>query len=129
MDGLGASELTGGGLCERPLYFSNETESTTAGNGALGLPSMSRTAPWKWTTTPPCYIKAAGADAYDNYSDEYQAAVDAVADRLEEIAPVRAEARRESLIEDAQSQLDEARPRSSGRRPTPRPSWPKPKPS
>ena len=109
VDGLGASELTVVGFVKDPLYFSNETESTTAGNGALGLAVYVPDGALEIDYYAACYIKAAGADAYDNYSDEYQAAVDAVADRLEEIAPVRAEARRESLIEDAQSQLDEAR--------------------
>ena len=109
VDGLGASELTVVGFVRDPLYFSNETESTTAGNGALGLAVYVPDGALEMDYYAACYIKAAGADAYDNYSDEYQAAVDAVADRLEEIAPVRAEARRESLIEDAQSQLDEAR--------------------
>ena len=109
VDGLGASELTVVGFVKDPLYFSNETESTTAGNGALGLAVYVPDGALEMDYYAACYIKAAGADAYDNYSDEYQAAVDAVADRLEEIAPVRAEARRESLIEDAQSQLDEAR--------------------
>ena len=97
VDGLGPEELTVVGFVTDPLYFSNETESTTAGNGALGLAAY-----------VPDDIKAAGADAYDNYSDEYQAAVDAVSARLEEIAPARAEARRESLIADAQAQLDDA---------------------
>ena len=109
VDDLGASELTVVGFVKDPLYFSNETESTTAGNGALGLAVYVPDGALEMDYYAACYIKAAGADAYDNYSDEYQAAVDAVADRLEEIAPVRAEARRESLIEDAQSQLDEAR--------------------
>ena len=109
VDGLGASEFTVVGFVKDPLYFSNETESTTAGNGALGLAVYVPDGALEMDYYAACYIKAAGADAYDNYSDEYQAAVDAVADRLEEIAPVRAEARRESLIEDAQSQLDEAR--------------------
>lgn len=109
VDGLGASKLTVVGFVKDPLYFSNETESTTAGNGALGLAVYVPDGALEMDYYAACYIKAAGADAYDNYSDEYQAVVDAVADRLEEIAPVRAEARRESLIEDAQRQLDEAR--------------------
>lgn len=109
VDGLGASKLTVVGFVKDPLYFSNETESTTAGNGALGLAVYVPDGALEMDYYAACYIKAAGADAYDNYSDEYQAVVDAVADRLDEIAPVRAEARRESLIEDAQRQLDEAR--------------------
>ena len=108
VDGLGLEELTVVGFVTDPLYFSNETESTTAGNGALGLAAYVPDGSLEMDYYAACYIKAAGADAYDNYSDEYQAAVDAVSARLEEIAPGRAEARRESLIADAQAQLADA---------------------
>ena len=104
-----ASELTVVGLVKDPLYFSNETESTTAGNGALGLAVYVPDGSLTMEYYASCYVKAAGADSYDNYSDEYQAAVDAVADRLEEIAPARAVQRREELIDDAQTQLADAR--------------------
>ena len=109
VDGLGSGQLTVVGFVKDPLYFSTETESTTAGNGALGLAAYVPDGSLEMDYYAACYIKAAGAGAYDNYSDEYQAAVDAVAARLEEIAPLRAEARRESLIADAESQLAEAR--------------------
>ena len=109
VDGLGSGQLTVVGFVKDPLYFSTETESTTAGNGALGLAAYVPDGSLEMDYYAACYIKAAGADAYDNYSDEYQAAVDAVAARLEEIAPLRAEARRESLIADAESQLADAR--------------------
>ena len=109
VDGLGSGQLTVVGFVKDPLYFSTETESTTAGNGALGLAAYVPDGSLEMDYYAACYIKAADADAYDNYSDEYQAAVDAVAARLEEIAPLRAEARRESLIADAESQLADAR--------------------
>ena len=105
---LAEGEVTVVGFVTDPLYFSNETESTTAGNGALGLAAYVPDGSLEMDYYAACYIKAAGADAYDNYSDEYQAAVDAVSARLEEIAPARAEARRESLIADAQAQLADA---------------------
>ena len=109
VDGLGSGQLTVVGFVKAPLYFSTETESTTAGNGALGLAAYVPDGSLEMDYYAACYIKAAGAGAYDNYSDEYQAAVDAVAARLEEIAPLRAEARRESLIADAERQLADAR--------------------
>ena len=109
VEDMEASELTVVGLVKDPLYFSNETESTTAGNGALGLAVYVPDGSLTMEYYASCYVKAAGADGYDNYSDEYQAAVDAVADRLEEIAPARAVQRREELIDDAQTQLADAR--------------------
>ena len=46
---------------------------------------------------------------YDNYSDEYQAAVDAVAEKLKAIQSVQCTARREELMDTANDKLTEAR--------------------
>ena len=56
-----------------------------------------------------CYIKAENAGLYDNYSDEYQAAVDAVAEKLKAIQSVQCTARREELMDTANDKLTEAR--------------------
>ncbi len=108
-DGVDTDTLTVVGFVKDPLYFSTQTESTTAGNGVLGmavyLPEGSLTAGYYAS----CYIRAAGTDGLDGGSDEYQAAVDAVMDRLEAIGPDRAALRREELIESAQTQLADAR--------------------
>ena len=81
-DSLSRTEYTVVGLVQDPLHFSSDQETTTAGDGVLDdivfVPDGSLTADY-YTV---CYIKAENADLYDNYSDEYQAAVDAVADRL-----------------------------------------------
>lgn len=56
-----------------------------------------------------CYIKAENADLYDNYSEEYQAAVDAVAENIKAIQSQRCDIRRAELIEDANAKLTDAR--------------------
>ena len=101
--------LTVVGFVKDPLYFSNETESTTAGNGALGMAIYVPDGSLTMDYYASCYIKAAGADQYDNYSDEYQEIVDTIMDRLEAISADQSAQRREDLIDAAQSQLDEAR--------------------
>ena len=101
--------LTVVGFVKDPLYFSNETESTTAGNGALGMAIYVPDGSLTMNYYASCYIKAAGADQYDNYSDEYQEIVDTIMDRLEAISADQSAQRREDLIDAAQSQLDEAR--------------------
>ena len=106
---LAEGEVTVVGFVTDPLYFSNETESTTAGNGALGLAVYLPDGSLTMDYYASCYIKAAGAGQYDNYSDEYQAAVDAVKTRLEGIAAGQAAQRRDELIQSARDQLDEAR--------------------
>ena len=107
--GLDTDTLTVVGFVKDPLYFSNETESTTAGNGALGMAIYVADSSLSMDYYASCYIKVAGADQYDNYSDEYQQAVDTVKDRLEAISARQAAQRRDDLIDSAQAQLDEAR--------------------
>ncbi|OUN38532.1 ABC transporter permease [Faecalibacterium sp. An77] len=101
--------LTVVGFVKDPLYFSNETESTTAGNGALGMAIYTPDGSLTMDYYASCYIKVADAAQYDNYSDEYQAAVDTVMDRLEAISAQQSDQRRNDLIDSAQAQLDDAR--------------------
>ena len=108
-DGLSAKTFTVVGNVQDPTHFSTDAESTNAGDGTLDgivfVPQGSLTADY-YTI---CYIKAENADLYDNFSDEYQQAVDAVADRLTAISDAQCETRRAQLIDDANAQLDEAK--------------------
>ena len=108
-DGLSAKTFTVVGNVQDPTHFSTDAESTNAGDGTLDgivfVPQGSLTADY-YTI---CYIKAENADLYDNFSDEYQQAVDAVADRLTAISDAQCETRRAQLIDEANAQLDEAR--------------------
>ena len=108
-DSLSRTEYTVVGLVQDPLHFSSDQETSTAGDGMLDdivfVPDGSLTADY-YTV---CYIKAENADLYDNYSDEYQAAVDAVADWLTAISDAQCVTRRESLITDANEKLADAK--------------------
>ena len=108
-DGLSAKTFTVVGNVQDPTHFSTDAESTNAGDGTLDgivfVPQGSLTADY-YTI---CYIKAENARLYDNFSDEYQQAVDAVADRLTAISDAQCETRQAQLIDDANAQLDEAR--------------------
>ena len=108
-DGLSAKTFTVVGNVQDPTHFSTDAESTNAGDGTLDgivfVPQGSLTADY-YTI---CYIKVENADLYDNFSDEYQQAVDAVADRLTAIRDAQCETRRAQLIDEANAQLDEAK--------------------
>ena len=108
-DGLSVKTFTVVGNVQDPTHFSTDAESTNAGDGTLDgivfVPQGSLTADY-YTI---CYIKAENADLYDNFSDEYQQVVDAVADRLTAISDAQCETRRAQLIDEANAQLDEAR--------------------
>ena len=58
-DDLSTQTLTVVGFVTDPLYFSTETESTTAGNGALGLAAYVADGSLTMDYYTTCYIKAA----------------------------------------------------------------------
>ena len=97
------------GIVQDPMHFSVDAESSTAGNGTLDtlvyLPAGSFTTDY-YTA---CYLSVEGADQWDNYSDEYEAAVEPVAQRLEKLGEVQSVRRREELIQDARDALEDAR--------------------
>ena len=108
-DGLARTSYTVVGQVQDPLHFSSDQETSTAGDGVLDaivyVPDGQLTAVY-YTV---CYIKAENADQYDNYYDEYQAAVDDVADRLTAISGAQCTTRRETLIDDATAKLADAK--------------------
>ncbi len=108
-EGVTEQVFTVVGTVQDPLHFSTDSESSTVGSGQLNcilfVPQGTLTADY-YTV---CYVKAENAGLYDNYSDEYQAAVDAVAENLKAIQAVQCAARREELMADASTQLAKAR--------------------
>ena len=108
-DGLTRTTYTVVGQVQDPQYFSANQETSTAGDGVLDALVFvpDRSLDLDYYTA--CYVKAKNADQYDNYSDEYQAAVDAVADRLTSISDAQCVARREALIHDANAKLTDAK--------------------
>ena len=108
-ESIAHTEYTVVGRVQDPQYFSSSQETTTAGDGVLDafvfVPEGELTADY-YTV---CYLKVADAAQYDNYSEEYQDAVDAVADRLTDISEGRCSIRRAQLIDDANARLDDAK--------------------
>ena len=108
-EGVSGQVFTVVGTVQDPQHFSSDSESSTVGDGQLDcilfVPEGTLTADY-YTV---CYIKAENAGLYDNYSDEYQAAVDAVAEKLKAIQSVQCTARREELMDTANDKLTEAR--------------------
>ena len=113
------------GTVQDPQHISTDKESSTAGSGQLNaivfLPEGSLTTDY-YTA---CYIKAENAGLYDNYSEEYQAAVDAVAENIKAIQSQRCDIRRAELIEDANAKLTDARAEYDSQRRRPSRSLPK----
>lgn len=108
-DGLARTSYTVVGQVQDPLHFSSDQETSTAGDGVLDAIVYVSDGQLTADYYTVCYIKAENADQYDNYSDEYQVAVDAVADRLTAISDAQCTTRREALIDDATAKLADAK--------------------
>ena len=108
-EGTKHKEYTVVGLVQDPQHISTDKESSTVGNGQLNYIAYVLDGELTADYYTACYIKAENAGQYDNYSQEYQEAVDQVADRLEQISDAQCVQRREQLIDTANQKLDEAR--------------------
>ena len=84
-EGTKHKEYTVVGLVQDPQHISTDKESSTVGNGQLNYIAYVLDGELTADYYTACYIKAENAGRYDNYSQEYQEAVDQVADRLEQI--------------------------------------------
>ena len=103
------TEYTVVGQVQDPQYFSATQETSTVGDGILDALVFVQDGELTADYYTVCYLKVADAAQYDNYSDEYQTAVDTVADRLDAISKEHCVARQAQLIEDATTQLDDAK--------------------
>ena len=103
------TEYTVVGQVQDPQYFSATQETSTVGDGILDALVFVQDGELTADYYTVCYLKVADAAQYGNYSDEYQTAVDTVADRLDAISKEHCVARRAQLIEDATTQLDDAK--------------------
>ena len=107
--GLGRTEFTVVGAVQDPQYISNNPETSTAGDGTLDQIVFVPEGNFTTDYYTACYIKAAGVQGLSAYSDEYQDAMDTVADRISGISTGQCQVRRTQLIEDAQHQLADAK--------------------
>lgn len=97
------------GVVQSPMNFSIDNETSTAGDGTLDfiayLPETDFTADYLSV----CYLTVEGARGMDTYSAEYDAVIEPVQKRLEEISESRVEIRRDAIVSEAQAELDDAK--------------------
>ena len=75
-EGTKHKEYTVVGLVQDPQHISTDKESSTVGNGQLNYIAYVLDGELTADYYTACYIKAENAGQYDNYSQEYQEAVD-----------------------------------------------------
>ena len=81
------------GIVRTSYYFSVDRESATIGDGTVALKMYVGEESFSQEAYSEIFATVAGAQALDSASDEYQAAVDAVADRVEAVSGARCTAR------------------------------------
>ncbi|HIX12970.1 MAG TPA: FtsX-like permease family protein [Candidatus Anaerofilum faecale] len=106
---LAADSFTVVGIVRTPTNFSADDETVTVGDGKADLLAYLPESAFDTDIYSTIYLTVEGAAALDTYSDEYQAVIDPVTERLEELGEVRSEVRREQVVDDAQAELDDAR--------------------
>lgn len=106
---LTADSFTVVGIVRTPTNFSADDETVTVGDGQADLLAYLPESAFDTDIYSTIYLTVEGAAAQDTYSDGYQAVIDPVAGRLEELGEARSEVRREQVVDDAQAELDEAR--------------------
>lgn len=101
-------ELTVVGRCESPLYLGVDRGTTTLGGGSLGgfvlLPEES----FAQDYFTEIYLTLTDADGLGLYSEEYDAAVEAMTAPVKELLEERAANRYDSIIGEARAQLADA---------------------
>ena len=102
-------EFTIVGVVQSPMNFSIDSETSTAGDGSLDFVAYMPDSAFDMDILTVCYLKVEGTAGLDAYSDEYDAVVDPVREKLEAIAPGRVALRRDEIVTEAQAELDDAK--------------------
>ncbi len=107
-DALERTSYTVVGAVICPLYVSSDWGTTALGSGSLDgvvfVPGENLTADYYSIA----YFTGTGLAELDSYSDDYEDAMESLVDSLEPLGEQRAQLRTESLVGDAQAELDDA---------------------
>ena len=101
--------LTVVGTVRSAAYVSMEPEYTTAGSGTLEVMLYTLPETFDMDYYTALYLSVEGARELNSSGDQYWDKVEAVQTALEDMAPERAQLRYETLVGDAQKELDDAR--------------------
>ena len=108
-DALAEETYTITGVVQSPLYISIERGTSTLGDGSVDAYILLPEDSFQLDYYTVCNVTAAGAKAMDAYSDEYQAKIDDLTDRLTETMDAQSEKRYQDVKDEAQAKVDEAK--------------------
>ena len=106
-DVLAVDGFTVVGLVHTPYYMSIESESSTIGAGSVELTLYTGEDSFAYPAYTEAFVLVEGAAALTAFSDEYDAAVDTVQDRLETLGETQAQARYDEIRQEAEDKLAE----------------------
>lgn len=105
---LACTEYTVVGVVHNTNYFSFEREPASVGNGTVELVMYLLPQDFAYDTYTEIYVTADGALAQNSMADEYEATVEAVQTKVEEIQDERCQARYDEIRSEAQEEIDDA---------------------
>lgn len=105
---LACTEYTVVGVVHNTNYFSFEREPASVGNGTVELVMYLLPQDFAYDTYTEIYVTADGALAQNSMVDEYEATVEAVQTKVEEIQDERCQARYDEIRSEAQEEIDDA---------------------
>lgn len=108
-DNLAVSEFTIVGLIHNPLYLSIEQSSTSKGSGKVSSYWYVPAEAFNMEAYSEIYITMQGVEDISCFDDEYTKMSDNLKDSLKDVGNVRNKIRYNSVVGEAQKELDEAR--------------------
>lgn len=108
-DALVQEEFTIVGSANSPLYIGVERGSSTLGTGKVSYFILLPMESFSMETYTDAYLLFDGASELMTYSDAYEQLVEARTDQLEPLSKQRAQLRGDSIRDDAQAEIDEAK--------------------
>ncbi|MDE6282097.1 MAG: hypothetical protein K2M15_10020, partial [Oscillospiraceae bacterium] len=97
------------GVVNSPLYVGLERGNSSLGSGSVDAFVYVPRENFTFDYYTCAYFTGQGLAALDSYGDEYEEKIDALVDSLDGLADQRAQIRHDTLIGDAQAELDDAR--------------------
>lgn len=108
-EGLTRTSYTIVGTVNSPLYVGTDRGTSSLGNGSVDAFVYVPAENFDMDVYTVAYYTGTGLAELDSYGDEYEERADALADSLDGLAREREQLRYDSVVGDAQAELDEAR--------------------
>ncbi len=108
-DALARQEYTIVGTVRSPLYVSTDRGTSSLGTGSVSAYVYIPAENFTWDYYTVVFFTGDGLTELDGYSDEYDDQVESLVDSLDGLAEERAQLRQDSLVGEAQAEIDDAR--------------------